>query len=264
MLDWFGSALAGKGARPVETIARFIESMGPTDGPSEVLIHRTRIEPARRGGRQRGGVAFRRTGRRAQRFGVSSGHGRVPRGARGRAGARAQRRAVARGQRRRLRSRHPRRRISRPLALQDLPHDRHRRHVRGGGGGRQPARAQCRADAARLRFGRHAVGGAVGVSARRGGFEAAAHRARGGRWPERRVPRARRLHRRAPHPRRVARPRGRHVERRRCVAAHRRPRHTLDAGRDVVQVPRVVPPHASGRRCVAAACCARIAWARRT
>jgi len=45
MLDWFGSALAGKGARPVETIARFIESMGPSDGPSEVLIHRTRSSP---------------------------------------------------------------------------------------------------------------------------------------------------------------------------------------------------------------------------
>ncbi|MBW7926445.1 MAG: MmgE/PrpD family protein, partial [Burkholderiaceae bacterium] len=40
LVDWFGSALAGKGARPVETIARFFESMGPADGPSEVLIHR--------------------------------------------------------------------------------------------------------------------------------------------------------------------------------------------------------------------------------
>jgi len=45
MLDWFACALAGKGARPVETIARFIESMGPSDGPSEVLIHRTRSSP---------------------------------------------------------------------------------------------------------------------------------------------------------------------------------------------------------------------------
>ena len=40
MIDWLGSALAGKGARPVETIARFAERMGPGDGPSEVLIHR--------------------------------------------------------------------------------------------------------------------------------------------------------------------------------------------------------------------------------
>ena len=40
MIDWFASALAGKGARPVESIARFAESMGPADGPCEILIHR--------------------------------------------------------------------------------------------------------------------------------------------------------------------------------------------------------------------------------
>lgn len=45
MLDWLGSALAGKAARPVETIARFFESMGPADGESEVLIHRRRSSP---------------------------------------------------------------------------------------------------------------------------------------------------------------------------------------------------------------------------
>ncbi|RPH67326.1 MAG: MmgE/PrpD family protein [Burkholderiales bacterium] len=44
-LDWFASALAGKGARPVETIARFAESMGPADGPSEILIHRRGSSP---------------------------------------------------------------------------------------------------------------------------------------------------------------------------------------------------------------------------
>lgn len=44
-LDWFGSALAGKGARPVESIARLHESMGPGDGPSEVLIHRRGTSP---------------------------------------------------------------------------------------------------------------------------------------------------------------------------------------------------------------------------
>ncbi len=44
-LDWFASALAGKDARPVESIARFIESMGPADGPSEVLIHRRGSSP---------------------------------------------------------------------------------------------------------------------------------------------------------------------------------------------------------------------------
>lgn len=45
MIDWLGSALAGKGSRPVETIARFAESMGPVDGPSELLIHRRGTSP---------------------------------------------------------------------------------------------------------------------------------------------------------------------------------------------------------------------------
>jgi 2-methylcitrate dehydratase PrpD len=43
-LDWFGSALAGRGARAVESIARFAESMAG-DGPSEVLIHRRTTSP---------------------------------------------------------------------------------------------------------------------------------------------------------------------------------------------------------------------------
>jgi 2-methylcitrate dehydratase PrpD len=44
-LDWLASALAGKDARPVETIARFAERMGPADGPSEILIHRRGSSP---------------------------------------------------------------------------------------------------------------------------------------------------------------------------------------------------------------------------
>jgi 2-methylcitrate dehydratase PrpD len=44
-LDWFGSALAGKGARPVETIGHFAITMGPSDGASEVLISRRRTSP---------------------------------------------------------------------------------------------------------------------------------------------------------------------------------------------------------------------------
>jgi 2-methylcitrate dehydratase PrpD len=44
-LDWMGSALAGKGARPVETIERFARQMGPQDGASEVLIARRRTSP---------------------------------------------------------------------------------------------------------------------------------------------------------------------------------------------------------------------------
>jgi 2-methylcitrate dehydratase PrpD len=44
-LDWFASALAGKGARPVEAIAGFYASQGPGSGPSEILIHRTTSSP---------------------------------------------------------------------------------------------------------------------------------------------------------------------------------------------------------------------------
>jgi len=45
MVDWLGSALAGKGARPVEAIVRFAEAMGPADGPSEILIRRRGTSP---------------------------------------------------------------------------------------------------------------------------------------------------------------------------------------------------------------------------
>jgi len=44
-IDWFGSALAGKGARPVESIARFAQRMGPAEGRSEVLIQRRGTSP---------------------------------------------------------------------------------------------------------------------------------------------------------------------------------------------------------------------------
>ncbi len=52
LLDWIGSALAGKGARPVEAIARFMLSQGPREaddaagsGPAEILIHRRGSSP---------------------------------------------------------------------------------------------------------------------------------------------------------------------------------------------------------------------------
>jgi 2-methylcitrate dehydratase PrpD len=45
LLDLIGSALAGKGARPVEAIERFAAQMGPSDGVSEVLISRRRTSP---------------------------------------------------------------------------------------------------------------------------------------------------------------------------------------------------------------------------
>ena len=52
LVDWFGSALAGKGARPVESIARFAAAMGPQTsgevlpaGSAEVLISRSATSP---------------------------------------------------------------------------------------------------------------------------------------------------------------------------------------------------------------------------
>ena len=40
LLDWLGSSLAGKGARPVEIIEGVARRMGPAEGPCEVLISR--------------------------------------------------------------------------------------------------------------------------------------------------------------------------------------------------------------------------------
>src|SRR5881227_4000742 len=37
LVDWMGSALAGKGARPVVALERFASQMGPREGPSEIL-----------------------------------------------------------------------------------------------------------------------------------------------------------------------------------------------------------------------------------
>jgi 2-methylcitrate dehydratase PrpD len=44
-VDWFGSALAGRSARAVQTIARFAAAMGPHDGQSELLIERRTTTP---------------------------------------------------------------------------------------------------------------------------------------------------------------------------------------------------------------------------
>ena len=45
MLDWLGSVLAACSARPVASILRFAEMMGPASGPSEVLISRRTTSP---------------------------------------------------------------------------------------------------------------------------------------------------------------------------------------------------------------------------
>ena len=49
LVDWFGSAIAGKGSRPVELITHFAQSMGGFNarnpGPSEVLVSRKTSSP---------------------------------------------------------------------------------------------------------------------------------------------------------------------------------------------------------------------------
>ncbi len=45
LLDWIGSALAGKNARAVEAIEGFARDMGPGEGPSQVLISRRSTSP---------------------------------------------------------------------------------------------------------------------------------------------------------------------------------------------------------------------------
>ena len=49
LVDWFGSAIAGKGSRPVEIITQFAQNMSGYDsahiGPSEVLITRASSSP---------------------------------------------------------------------------------------------------------------------------------------------------------------------------------------------------------------------------
>lgn len=43
--DWVGSAVAGSGTEPILALDRFTESMGPADGPCEVLATRRRTSP---------------------------------------------------------------------------------------------------------------------------------------------------------------------------------------------------------------------------
>jgi 2-methylcitrate dehydratase PrpD len=44
-LDWFGSALAGKDARPTAVLERFADAMGPREGPAEMLTARRHSSP---------------------------------------------------------------------------------------------------------------------------------------------------------------------------------------------------------------------------
>ena len=45
LVDWFASAVAGHGSRPVTSIARFAIAMGAPDGPCEVIVSGERTSP---------------------------------------------------------------------------------------------------------------------------------------------------------------------------------------------------------------------------
>jgi 2-methylcitrate dehydratase PrpD len=45
MIDWFGSAFAGKGSRQVEAIESFARDVGPETAPSTIILSRTRTSP---------------------------------------------------------------------------------------------------------------------------------------------------------------------------------------------------------------------------
>ncbi|HEY7356218.1 MAG TPA: MmgE/PrpD family protein [Ktedonobacterales bacterium] len=45
LLDWVASALAGRSARPVRILESFARTMGPDDGPAEILVSRRRTSP---------------------------------------------------------------------------------------------------------------------------------------------------------------------------------------------------------------------------
>jgi 2-methylcitrate dehydratase PrpD len=44
-LDWLACVLAGRGARPVRILEKFAATMGPAEGPSEILVSRQRTSP---------------------------------------------------------------------------------------------------------------------------------------------------------------------------------------------------------------------------
>jgi 2-methylcitrate dehydratase PrpD len=45
LVDWFGSAVAGHGSRPVEALTRVVMKMGPSNGASEVMVNRALTSP---------------------------------------------------------------------------------------------------------------------------------------------------------------------------------------------------------------------------
>ncbi len=199
-VDWLGSALAGKGARPVESLCRFARASGGREGLAEIIIDRGRASAYFAAMVNGAASHFVEQDRRAQRFGAASRDGGIPGGAG--PGAGAGRFRAGSGHRRGggLRGGHPRRRIHGALALQGFPHHGHRgdRGRRRGGG--TVAGAGCRTHAARLRLGGHPGQRLVGIPARCGRFQAAAYGDGGGQRADGRAAGGGRLSRRGAHP----------------------------------------------------------------
>ena len=244
-----GSALSGRGQRAIAIMEEFAAEMGPADGARRNAdVADDDLAAVCRAGQCRR-LAHLGAGRCPQRLGLPPAAVVFPPAL---AMAQQRRRIGPRlhhGVGRRLRGRHPHRRVSRPLALPACSTPPAR-----------PAPSPLPSQPARL-LGLDA-GDAATQSARParrppGSWEflrdaansKQLHTGQGRRRrADRRLPGARRLHRRQAHPRRRARHGGRHVVRRRSGRAHRPSGHALGAARDVVQVPRLVPPHPSGRR----------------
>ena len=199
-LDWVGSALAGKNARPVRILERFTESMGPSEGPSEILVSRRRTSPlfaALVNGAAShvveqddlhnasvfhpATVVFPAALAAAQQTGAS-GRDLIS------ASVAGYETGVRVGK------------LPRPLPLQGLPHHRDGGHARRSRRRLPPFGRGRRGDAPCARFGRDASRRVVGVPGRRGGLQAAPHCKGRIRRSSRRLPRQRRVHRCDPHP----------------------------------------------------------------
>jgi hypothetical protein len=218
-LDWLGSALAGKGARPVEAIATVARLMGPASGPSEILISRGTSSPAFAAMVNAAASHF------AEQDDVHNGSVFHPAAvvfpaalataqALGSSGAALLAASVAG--------------YEVGIRIGEFLGRSHYKvfHTTGTAGtlaaaaaAGQAARPLAGADAARIRLGGHAGRGPLGVPARRRRFEAAAHRACGVDRADVGVPGEGRPDRGAADPRRTAGPRRGHVERRRSGAA---------------------------------------------
>ena len=227
MVDWLGSALAGKGARPVVALEQFAAEMGPRDGPSEIipgdrntsplfaaLINGAASHVAEQDDVHNGAVFHPATVVFPAVLAVAQAED---------ASGRDLLAAAIAG-------------YEVGIRVGEFLGRSHYKifHTTGTAGTLASAAAVSRllgldADATQTRAGfrGHAGRRLVGVPPRRGRLEATAHGEGGGRRSSGRLSGPLGCHRRAPNSRGRAGTGRRHVDRRRSVAAHRRTRHAL-------------------------------------